>query len=705
MISHVGRRAVAANLANAAPTSPGFHQIKTAVAAQFQRMSAHELFRTDVEKDALWTTYLSNFPDGTNPIMRKRTEHDCSCCRQFVRAIGNVVAIIDGKLTSVWDIDIGNPTYEAVSAAMSDLVKAAPIDNRFLHTEGKVGTDRNFEDGENGVKTWEHFFVTLPNSRVCKGTEIGPRLSEARALHDVLLRSLTELTIDATDTVLELIAANDLYRGEEHKHAVAAFRKIKAEFDGLTDDRDNFAWQQSTTLPGSVSKIRNTSIGTLLTELSEGMDVEKAVARFEAMVAPANYKRPTALVTPSMVAKAKATVEELGLTAALDRRYARLTDITVNNILFADRSARKVMEGGTFDGIATTSKPKSFDKAEEVGIEVFLTDILPKAESLEVLIENRHAGNLVSLVAPVDPKAAMLFKWDNGFSWSYNGDIADSDIRRAVQARGGRVDGVFRFSHSWNHQKRNASLMDLHVFMPGNGTRPTNDVHDAYGNTERVGWNHRNHHASGGIQDVDYVAEAPAGYVPVENTTFPTLARMPEGLYICKIHNWQLRQPTQGGFRAEIEFGGTVFQYEYDKPLKHKEWVTVAEVTLKDGAFTIKHHLPESSSTKTIWGMQTQEFHRANVVMLSPNHWDGHGVGNRHYFFMLDGCQNDGTARGFYNEFLRGDLDQHRKVLEIVGAKMRTDETANQLSGLGFSTTQRNHVIVRVKSRAYKIMF
>lgn len=71
---------------------------------------------------------------------------------------------------------------------------------------------------------------------------------------------------------------------------------------------------------------------------------------------------------------------------------------------------------------------------------------------------------------------------------------------------------------------------------------------------------------------------------------------------------------------------------------------------------------------------------------------------------MLDGCINDGSARGFYNEFLKSELDQHRKVFEMVGAKMRTDESQHQLSGLGFSSTQRNSVVCRVKGSFSRII-
>ena len=94
--------------------------------------------------------------------------------------------------------------------------------------------------------------------------------------------------------------------------------------------------------------------------------------------------------------------------------------------------------------------------------------------------------------------------------------------------------------------------------------------------------------------------------------------------------------------------------------------------------------------------------------MLSPNCWDLQKNGNLHYFFMLDRCLNDGKARGFFNEFLTQALDEHRKVFEMVGTKMKTEESTNQLSGLGFSSTQRNSLLCRVKgsfNRVVKINF
>lgn len=692
-----------------------FHLIKHAVAAQFAEMAKHSLFRVDVDGDTLWEAYQNAFPEGTNPIFRARREHDCSCCRQFIRTMGNVVAIVDGKIQTIWDMAaIGDDdTYAIVASRMREVLHNKPIVEPFLHYEGHAGTDKTFEQRLGmSPQTWTHFHVNIPAKFVRAKSAIATALGKQRTAFATLKRAVTEITDEAIQTVLELINQGSLYRGNEHRAMVHAFATFKQKTVGMTDKRlDQFLWYVLNEAGAAISGIRNSVIGTLLVDLSEGVDLERAVKAFETKVAPANYKRPTALVTQAMIDKAKTTIADLGLTSALDRRYAVIGDVPVNDVLFVDRSIRKQLAGDAFDDIAPTkpTKPQNLDKVESIGIEDFIRNVLPKVNSIEVMFENKHRGNLMTLTAPTDPTAGQLFKWDNGFAWAYNGGIADSDMRQAVQARGGSVTGVFRFSHQWNYDKRNASLMDLHVFMPSSSIGESSGINDAYGNNRRVGWNHRKDTASGGVQDVDYVEPAPLGYVPVENITFPRLDCMPEGRYICKIHNWQLRQPTRGGFRAEIEFDGTVYQYEVARPLKHKEWITVAVVTLKDGAFSIEHKLPTGATSREVWDLKTQQFVPVKMMMLSPNHWDYQAVGNKHYFFILEGAKAEDAPRGFFNEFLDNRLNDHRKVFEIVGSKLEVSGNADeQLSGLGFSDTQRTELLVKVAgsfTRTLRVQF
>jgi len=691
-----------------------FNILKAAIAARFQEMQRqpHPLFRTDISGDELWVAYLAAFPPGSNPILRERTEHDCSACRQFIRAVGNVVAVIDGEVVSLWDVKVpAEPAYEAVAQALSALVLSRPIAGPFLHFESAAGVDRNFEldpDAEeicehpSPVRTWTHFFVNIDRRFVKPKDAIPSLLAERRSQHDVFLRSLCEITDEAVETVLDLIGQGSLYRGEEHRHVVEEFRALKARFNALPDEqaRNVFAWTADAS--GAVVRIRNTAIGTLLVALSEGEELDAAVRSFEAKVAPANYHRPSALISKAMVAKAKETLETLGLTSALERRYATLADVSVNDVLFADRSARRSLANagtaaGAFDELmeATpgSTRPQTYDKVEEVPVERFLSEIVPRAATIEVLLENRHRGNLVSLIAPVDPTARRLFKWDNGFSWSYAGEVADA-IKERVKAAGGSVVGDLCCRLAWS----NRDDLDFHMQEPGS--------YPLYFGT-------RNRPSpSGGRLDVDMNVHGETRE-PVENIFYADRGAMREGTYILFVHQFNKREIGDVGFECEIDYLGTVYRFAYTKPVRQDERIVVAKFRYTHrGGLEILESLPTPEATHTVWGLPTQTFHRVNALLLSPNYWSGQGsgqgVGNKHYIFALDGCVNDGSARGFFNEMLRADLTPHRKVFEVVASRMKPATSAEQLSGLGFSSTQRNALVCRVKgsfTRTVKVVF
>lgn len=668
-----------------------FKQFKLIVNKHLDKLITMGLFITTTNKDLLWETYLESFKPEHNPIYKERSEHDCQCCKQFIRNIGTVVAVNKlNQLISIWDITV--PTeYQASVDAMATLVKSNLIENGYFHFEGMVGTDYNHQQLEDGsIKKWEHFHYDLPALYVSK--DPGTTLGLIKTTKELFKRGLDTLTQESAEIVLELIDQKSLYRGDEYRKAVSNFLKESIAYNSIQEDRkDNYCWIRSKEL-GMNARFKNTVIGTLLEDLSEGKELDHAVKSFETKVAPSNYKRSSALITKGMKEAAEITAVELGIMDSLPRRCAVIEDITVNNVIYADKSVRKQMNA--FDTVLDTviDKVPNLDKIEEVSLETFLKDIVPKSTSIEVMLENKHTSNLMSLVAPVNSNAPNMLNWGNNFSWAYNGDITDS-MKERVKSAGGRVDGVFRFTHSWNRLEPNKSLMDLHVFMPGS-TQSQGNIHDNYGNDTRVGWNHRKHYPSGGIQDVDYTEQAPIDYIPIENITFPILSRMPEGDYLCKIHNWSFRH-SGGRGEAEIEINNTIYQYEYPRT-KHKEWITVAKVNLKNNEFTINHNLPHGQSSKEIWDLPTQKFHKVNMIMNSPNHWDGEDVGNKHLFFILDKCKNPEPVRGFFNEFLMNDLIKHRKVFEILGSKMKAEPSDNQLSGLGFSSTQRNQLICKV---------
>lgn len=674
-----------------------------------------EIYRMDINPDELWQRYLSSFPEGTDPLFRERTEHNCNCCRSFIRSVGNLVSFDkDGNIQTIWDNPVSSePVYDLVSKSLAEFVKSGKISNIFRSAESSFGKEKTYSTPKDKPLLkidWDHFYCSIP-ARFSKN-DIGTELSTAESSFQVLERSLKEIKLHSIETVIDLIKSASIYRGEEHLHSVQEFLNLHKEYSALNESEAKFfVWKN---IHSKSSRFRNMVIGTLCEDLSEDMDLDKAIARFEAKVAPHNYKRSKAPITKSMIDKAVKEISELGLEEAILRRHARMSDISPQNVLFIDRSSKHNMKDNLssllMQSAKVTNKPGKKLPETDVSSEEFFNDILPGAESVDLHFENSHTPNLVSLTTCQIPDSGKLFKWDNPFAWVYDGGIADSSMRKAVVERGGRVDGVFRFTHSWNHDgARNGSLMDLHVFMPGSNINEDNHSNEMYGNNNRIGWNLRKNHQSGGVQDVDYVDVAPAGYIPVENITFPTLAKMPQGKYICKIHNWKHRQPTEGGFKAEIECGGNIYHYEYRQPLRNHEWVTVAVVTLKDGVFTVNSKIPETVNQTEAWGIKSNTTIPVEAIMLSPNYWGDNGIGNKHHLFILKGCKNPNSVRGFFNEFLRGDLDKHRKVFEVLAQKMSCDFNEEQLSGVGFSSTKNDKAKFSVRkngsTKVYSVQF
>lgn len=684
-----------------------FKDFVKAIQKNLQQMSkdSSRLFTVNVDTEELYNLYLDSFPAGTNEIYRERREYDCSCCRHFIRDVGNVVSIKNGELHTIWGINpVSDDKYNVVAAALDAYVKQKAVLGVFLKKEKRIGTPENREMLPTGkINKYEHFFVDLPEICIFKeyyGHTLEGDLSQFRDIRNVFKRSLDEISKEAIDTVLELIAQNSLYKGAEWKKQLTEFKNYQKEYGKLTDEqKELWIWEKSIAAGAVIGKIRNHSIGTLLVNISEGMDLDIAVRKYEQIVAPVNYKRPKAIFTKKMLEDAKKTITELGYMDSLQRRFATLDDITVNNILFSNKDAAKRITGAMdlFDEMEqdVAIDPKRFSKVEEISAEDFIKNVLPVAKELEVYLENKHIQNMVSLIAPEVADAKTMFKWNNGMSWAYTGNITDSDIKENVKAAGGSVTGIVRFSIQWNdgNGKDNSDL-DAHCLEPQGG--------------DHIYFSHKISRYTGGELDIDitdpiYQCKSNGG-VAVENITYPSKERMKPGTYKFYVNQYSFRNSQ--GFKAEIEVNGEIHSYEYNTPVRGN--VDVAEVILdQSGNFKVVDKLPGNCATisKDVWGIKTLQFTPVSVVCYSPNYWDEQkGIGHQHIFFMLKDCINPEEPNGYYNEFLKPELEQHRRVFETLGAKAHVKDVDDQLSGVGFSLTKRNDLIIKVKGATERVV-
>lgn len=644
------------------------------------------LFILDIEKELLWMAYIETFPEG---ILRQ--EFNCINCKHFITRYGGLVSIDNEyNIHSYWEDIKADGIFAKVVENMLVAIKDARIRNIFVTDEITIGCKCNQQiKPDNSVITWNHFYAIPTRNFIMSKNDSPSFRAGVKSSHDVWKRTLSELNPDAIDIVLDLISDNNLYRGDSYLRQLQTLHK--AFVDSKDKNLDNYTWQTASYLPEAVTHILNTAIGQLLKDITDTNNVEESVKKFEAMVAPANYHRPKGIITKAQVERAYKTVVDLGYEDSLERRHAAVEDISVEDVIFVNRETRKKMAGG-FDSLMneTSNTSKDYSKAAiDIDIEKFIKDVIPNATKLELLFESNLINNLVTLTAPINKTAPSMFKWTNGFAWSYNGNISDA-IKKRVKEVGGKVDGYLRISLHWF----NYDDLDLHMDSPYG--------HIYYG--DKKGILDVDMNPGGGSATGEHQNPRKVSRNSVENIIFSEVPR--KGRYHVYIHNFAKVENIDYGFEVEVEHNGVVSTYTYNDMMPTGSRVSVLDFTSDGKSITFtKEYLGSTKAAKEVWNIKTQNFIEVSAMCLSPNYWGNNHVGSKHYFFMLKDCKNPDPVRGYFNEYLKDELTKnHKRVFEVLASKALTPYNDNQMSGLGFIATTKNQFVVKVNSgKVYNI--
>lgn len=690
-----------------------------------------KLFRVALTGQDIWSLYLKSFKKENDPKFRDPASsyHNCNHCNNFVRRYGNIVSIDENyNIMSMFDVE-ADEEYADSMKAMSNAIKNSKVEEVFFETYAELnslpyesctkhnekfqlGVDKNVkrytaEEADkfgvvkaNEIRTFNHLHLHLNKSFVdTTGKSVEAIMGEYREAKKVFQRAMETISLDTLQLVKDLILQGSLLDGTAHLYKIEAMIPLKKEYDELAaNQRNNWCWLKS--FKFQFAKFRNELIGVLCTELSEGEELNKACQTWNKRVDPVNFMKVKKPYSEKRKNEAQKYVEENGYTQSFDRRFAIIDDIKVSEILHSNVGNGDLKKISIFDKIkpstSTRHKRSEFANVEEVTIEKFMKDILPSCTSVEAFLSNQNEGNMVSLTTANVKDSKAIFKWSNNYSWTFNGNLAGkSQIKEAVKTAGGKVDGVLRFSIIWNEEGSDNSDLDAWCKQP---------------DSECIGYSTGFRKDRGGSKSscsgqLDVDNTNPSGKLGVENIYFTDVKKMKNGDYLFWVNQFSNRGSK--GFKAEIEFNGEIFNYEYNKPLSGD--ARVAKVTLKNGNFSIEHLLPESEvSNKTIYGLESNQFHKVNLICLSPNHWAENNSGNKHYLFMLEGCKTPSAIRSFHAENLIPELAQFRDVLEVLGGTVMIEPTDKQLSGLGFNATVNDELIVKLQGnfkRMLKIKF
>jgi hypothetical protein len=695
---------------------------------QFQRMcETGKLFRSSFSGNEVWDRYISSFEPQYNPIFRdpESSLHNCNLCKNFIRRYGNIIALDNNNnIMTIFDIDAPDE-YKKVIRILSETLKQRNINNVFVETFEELnslpyekcnknnkmfqlGVDKNVkrytkEEAEkfgvvkpDEIRTFHHLHLFIPKSFIdFTGSSSESIMAEYRDKKNVFKRTMEEISLDTLLLVKDLINQNSLLDGKTHLHKLDAIIKAKKQYYQLKKNQDNFCWSFSYDF--QYAKFKNELLGVLCSELSQGEELNKACQNWNKRIDPINYMKAIAPITKKQIEEAKQFVEENGYEKSFDRRFATIDDIKVSEIHHINNETEEIKSISIFDTVKSNKhsqhKRSEFKNIEEIHIETFMKDILPTCSSVEAYVTSEHEKNFMSLTTSNIKNSKPIFKWPNNYSWTYNGNLAGkSQIKEAVKTAGGNIDGILRFSITWNYDTTDNSDLDAWCKQP-------DGIKIGYSSPYRKDRMNIFTKLNGQL-DLDIVR--PNGKLAVENIYFIDKKHLINGEYLFWVNQFAARNSK--GFKAEIECDGQIYFYQYDNALSTNEKIHVASINYNNGIFQINHVLPETYHLKEIYNLQTEVFHKINLICLSPNYWDKHSIGNKHYFFIIDKCKSENSIRSFHAENLIPELAKHRKVLEILGNTTMIESTDKQLSGLGFNATVKDHLIVRLKGSHKRII-
>ena len=637
------------------------------------------VLRVNVSKEDLWNTYLNAYPEELNQIFRERKHYDGQADRQFIVRMGALVVLNPEtlELSNIWDINTTG-YFQDVANTMNAFIKSKVVEGFHIIAEPSSGSLPNVDNLNTDI-TWHHFFTNTPT--VIQSQTPTSDKAELQATVKSYATIAEEFTVATLETVLDL--CDNIYRGTEFKSSVKYTLDFLKAYEEVGYN-PLFLY----TLAKKPNGFRNSVIGKLAQDLQEGKNLTSAVASYENMVAPTNYRRSTAIVTPQMISIAEKEISDKGVLHELYRQPANIRDVPVSELLY---TFTPTTVSDLFSSLKQEASTKVIPNSVKSATEITYTDLLDilkenKVENLELLVDSSLTNNAMTLftgTTPFEPTTNIL-KWNNPVSWMYKGGVSDS-IQERVKTAGGTINADFRVSLAWN----NSSDYDL-------------SVHSPYG---LCNFSNRN---KGQLKlDVD----ANGGHVtnstdPVENIYGNNVT---DGTYkvIVDMFNLRSAEHRKEPFQLQVKVGDTLHNYYADKLISSKggsRHVHVLELQIVNGQLVsvnnlIPDQLKESStSSSVIHNLNTNHFYPVQGLTRSPNFWGEDKTGNEHLFFLVEDMKIEDELNTFLPEYLNSSLQPIRKALELISSKVKVklDADIPQTTGFGFSTTMSKNVIVRV---------
>lgn len=281
--------------------------------------------------------------------------------------------------------------------------------------------------------------------------------------YKTFVRNCAMISNDTLDRVKQIIENNILFRADKYDPVVEFIKKYKKYVSVFTTTQDrnrktNIGWWFALNGGNGFWNFHSTVIGELLKDIEEGKtSVQEAIDKFNSMVDPTKYQRPTKEVSDSTIDMATAIFKENGISfKSLGRRFATLEDVKDKAIwLPTDRESDE--EDNPFESMKTGGRSKKpIEKISKV-VHVHILDFIEKLKNGEIYAMSiKKTGwrklPIYSFTAPASEENDPIIYYDtqenrNPYGWFAvnNNCIGDGSVTCNT-----KVVGVVPFPNTWN---------------------------------------------------------------------------------------------------------------------------------------------------------------------------------------------------------------------------------------------------------------
>lgn len=421
----------------------------------------HHWYRSTINPDELWEAYLSGFSD---PEIRQ--QHNCHCCKSFIKKYGGLVTTKGKELFSpLWPEYTDTNLYSESLENIHKLFNANRCSIKYpFYTDREILGTRDDDEG------WTHFWVQTRAFQYHRGPT--KHAAEKFQEHKMLVEYLHSMELNTISIAKDIFQSDSTLARSKHAGMANWLLDIRRYVStlGYSNERRNYLWHVAMNAPIGYCHIKNTVVGTFIEDI-EKHGIEEAKRKLNAMMNPLQYQRPQAAPTEGNIRAAEALFQKMNLGPSLERRYANLQDI--QEFLWKP-AVREEKAQGLFSHLSKEHKKMELPKdsyINNISWVVFARDVLPQAKSIRIKLNGTL--NFAGLVTAVHADAEPILQWDrkehrNPVSWYvYHGGSRPSTWA-LVDGEWADIVGVTLMPSNWNGCKSDFSK---HVCLVIEGMR------------------------------------------------------------------------------------------------------------------------------------------------------------------------------------------------------------------------------------------